>query len=144
MQVSTLFSVSPAASNEIKPVRRTSRNNFSRFLNYVPYYKLPFGVIYSVCVKNFAAEFNCFWILDIIACCQDELSHEEFQYWILKKNDDSTAEVVCLNENSRIIKKEHIPFCDLEFDKATFILKNRMIRFPHEEYASTFKLLNVL
>ncbi len=144
MQVSTLFSVNPSAPKVIKPLRRSSGKNSHRFLNYIPYYNLPFGIVYSNSVKNFAAEYNCFWILDVIAGFQNELAHEEFQYWILKKNDDSTSDMVCLNENSKIIKKEHIPFCDVEFDSATFILKTGMIRFPHEEYASTFHLLNLL
>lgn len=143
MQVSTLFLVNPSAPKVIKPLRRSSGNT-RRYLKYVPFYKLPFGVVYSHSVKSFAIEFNCFWVLDIIAGCQSELNQEEFQYWILKKNDNCTSDIICLNENSRIIKKEHIPFCDVEFDKAAFILKNGMIRFPHEEYASTFHLLNLL
>lgn len=144
MSVSTLFSANESASYSIKPSRALSGNYATRFIHHTPNYNLPFGIRYTGSVKAFAEELSCYWLLDIIASCYAELKRESFQYWIIKKNSDSTAEAVCLNEKSKIIKKEHIPFTDLPFDKATFILKNRMIRFLHEEYTSTLTLLNIV
>lgn len=144
MPVSTLFSTNDAAPYVIKPCRATSKNRSNKFLYHTHYYSLPFGIRYTRSVRAFAQQLCCFWLLDIIASCQAELKDESFQYWIIKRNADSTAEAICLSENSKIIKKEHIPFTDLEFDKATFILKSGMIRFLHEEYTSTLSLLNIL
>jgi hypothetical protein len=139
MSFPTLFNANDAAPYAIKPSR--SKNYSAKSLHH--YYNLPFGIRYTRSVRAFANQFSCYWLLDIIASCQAELKHESFQYWIIKRNADSTAEAICLNDNSRIIKKEHIPFTDLQFDKATFILKERMIRFLHEEYTSTLSLLNL-
>jgi hypothetical protein len=52
--------------------------------------------------------FECFWFLDIVASYQRELKDDEFQVWILTKNEDNSAWVVCSDGNDRELKRQRI------------------------------------
>lgn len=143
MYLSGPYSNKDAALYILESFVSDTKKQFKSFLQNIPHYKLPFNVRYTNAVKVFAEEFDFFWFLDVIASFQLQLKQEASQFWILKKNTDSTAEVICLNEKSKIILKEHIPFTDIEFNAATFVLRNRIIMFPYEEYMAIEKILGI-
>src|SRR5271170_5145996 len=80
------------------------------------------NVTFTDGAKFVADEGGAYWLLDIIAICQQHekvVSGEEFQVWKLKVNEDRTATLVCDDGNDNVVFTQHIEFTDFLLDEIT-------------------------
>src|SRR5687767_13711728 len=97
---------------------------------YTPYLC---GMLLTDGAVALADEFQCYWLLDIICSCQQQLNWEEFQVWTLKREEDTTVAVVtCTNGNDRSLCKQDIPYTDFRALTAVLWVEGQVILLPSE------------
>jgi hypothetical protein len=86
-------------------------------------------------VSLFVETNECFWFLDVINSYQTtkHVNDTPFQVWTFKKNKTGNGCVVtCEDGDKNIVKRQRIPFTDLELKTFTMWLINGTIMFPNE------------
>lgn len=96
------------------------------------YYRFNFGLIATSGVKALADTFRAYWLLDIIASYQQELSSEDFQVWRLKKFEDDSAIVKCEDGNGKKLVVQEIPYTDFIAMEATLWVEGGIGLLPSE------------
>lgn len=96
------------------------------------YYKYLGGLLITDGAKALADKFQCYWFLDIISSYQHQLANEEFQVWLLTRQQDNSAEVKCTNGNDLVLKYQSIPFTDFQPTSATIWVENGVALLPSE------------
>ena len=96
------------------------------------YYRHPLGLIFTDGVKALCEKFECWWLLDIIASYQRDLTGEDFQVWKLNKNEDDSAVVTCTDGNGRVIRKQEIEYTDFAADEASVWVEHGTALLPSE------------
>lgn len=82
------------------------------------------------------------WFLDVIISHQQGLENEEFQTWALEREIDleegrvgkrsNVYHAICTDGNENELKRQKIPFVNLEFDSYHVWLENGVIFLPEE------------
>lgn len=76
---------------------------------------------------QFATTYQCFWLLDLVAAYQYQLTKISFQLWTLRKNMDSTAWLIAADINGKILIRQHIKRTDFEVTEATVLVDDKII-----------------
>jgi uncharacterized repeat protein (TIGR04076 family) len=96
------------------------------------FFKFNFGLIITEGTKAMADQFECYWLVDVIASFQPTLKKEPFQVWTMKKLEDGSAIVKCTDGNDRVLQRQEIPFTDFKADECTLWVEGNVILLPSE------------
>ncbi|GAB1370201.1 hypothetical protein MASR1M45_02600 [Candidatus Kapaibacterium sp.] len=98
------------------------------------YYLHPFGIKFSDGCKYLAESAECYWLLDIVASYQFDISvkNEEFQVFKLKVNDDHSAVVEITDGNHNVLATQELEFTDFPLDEIELWCIDKVCILPSE------------
>jgi hypothetical protein len=92
------------------------------------------GLVLTDGTKDLAEQFQCWWLMDLVASYQQKLGLEEdeLQIWKLEVHPDETATVTCQDGNYKDLARQHIPWTDFSEKEAIVWVENGVLHLPSE------------
>jgi len=115
----------------MKDEQQSANEYYSQYHGTENYYTLD-GFLLTDGVFEIAGEEECFWFLQEITLNQENLTHEEFQTWTLKRIYGNEFKIEATDGNDNLIYEDIIPFSDFFFKEFTIWLENGVLLLPSE------------
>ena len=92
------------------------------------------GIRYTEGVKAVASDYRCYWLLDLIAISQSRkvVAANNFQIWILDREDDLKINVTCSEGDGSNLFSRQIANGSFGHDLLTLYCENGIIMLPSE------------
>ena len=107
-------------------------SNINSFSGTENYYKHWLGIQFTDGVKYVAEEASAYWLIDAIASYQSKLTHEEFQTWTLKVNNDQSWTLSATDGNDNLLVKQLIEYSDFPLPKIDLFLSHKILMLTSE------------
>jgi hypothetical protein len=88
-------------------------------------------VKYTDGIQYLAEQAGAYWLLDLIASYQKELSNKKFQVWTLKKSDDTAVITMREDDELPVIVRQEIPYTDFPLSLTIFCIDG-VVLLPSE------------
>ncbi|RYE52576.1 MAG: hypothetical protein EOP48_16195 [Sphingobacteriales bacterium] len=109
-----------------------ANDKFSDYNGTDNFYRHFTKMLYTDGVKALCDDFQCYWFLDIVASYQSQLKGEEFQVWLLRKEEDGSAVVTCTDGNDRELVSQSIPSTGFAAQRAIIWVEYCVALLPSE------------